>query len=182
MSGGALWSLTPLGIQLSQQKFKTPDVFWKLFPSAPLLLIIGLAGLYFLLSDRCGRLGKAGFFLTLAGLLLVIFGDVGQFWLGLDDTYMVTAPAYRSFRIGLLVLAVGSIVLGTATLRKGALPRWSALPFAAGSVGLLVAVAKDFGDVGAMLWIAYGVCWIWLGMAILLQALLSAWRKEPEGR
>lgn len=177
-----MWALTPLGIQLSEQKFKTPDVFWKLFPSAPLLLLIGLAGLHFLLSDRYGRLGKAGFFVTLSGLVLIIVGGVGQFWFELDDTYMLTAPAYRSFRLGLLVLAVGSIVLGAAALRTGALSRWSMLPFAVGSVGVLVAVTKDFGNVGAVLWIAYGICWAWLGLTLLVQAFQAAWRKKRAGR
>lgn len=182
VAGGTLWSLTPLGIQLSQQKFKTPDVFWKLFPSAPLLLLIGLAGVHFLLSSRYGRLGKAGFFVTLAGLVLTIAGDVGQFWLKLDDAYMITAPAYRSFRLGLLVLAAGSIILGFAALRTGALSRWSALPFLAGSFGVLVAVTKDFEDFGAVLWIAYGICWSWLGLTLLLEAFLSARRKKRGGR
>lgn len=178
VSGGALWALTPLGIQLSEQKYKTPDVFWKLFPSAPLLLLIGLAGLHLLLSDRYGWLGKVGFFVTLSGLALTIAGDVGQFWFELDDAYMVTAPAYRSFRLGLLVLAVGSITLGVAALRTGALSRWSAVPLAGGSVGVLVAVTKDFGDVGAALWILYGSCWAWLGLALLLRAFLASRRKK----
>lgn len=120
----------------------------------------------------------AGFFVTLSGLVLTIAGDVGQFWLKLDDVYMVTAPAYRSFRLGLLILAVGSIILGLAALRTGALSRWSALPLFAGSVGLLIAVAKDFGNFGAVLWIAYGICWAWLGLALLLEAFLAARRKK----
>ena len=28
--GGALWALSPLGVRLSELKFKTPNVFWKL--------------------------------------------------------------------------------------------------------------------------------------------------------
>lgn len=177
-----MWALTPLGIQLSEQKYKTPAVFWKLFPSAPLLLLIGLVGLHFLLSDRYGRLGKIGFFVMLSGLVLIIAGGVGQFWFEVDDTYMVTAPAYRSFRIGLLVLAVGSIILGGAVLRTGALSRWSAVPFAVGSVGVLVAVTKDLKNVGAVLWIVYGICWAWLGLAFLLQAFQAARRKKRAGR
>ena len=39
--GGALWALSPRGVHLSEIKFKTAGVFWKLFPSAPLLLAAG---------------------------------------------------------------------------------------------------------------------------------------------
>ena len=31
--GGMLWALSPLGVHLSELKFKTPDLFWKLFPT-----------------------------------------------------------------------------------------------------------------------------------------------------
>lgn len=177
-SGGALWALSPLGIQLSEQKFKTPDVLWKLFPSAPLLLLLGLAGLHLLFRGRYGRLGKAGFFVALAGLVLTIAGGVGQFWLGVDDTYMLSAPGYRSFRIGLLVLAVGSVVLGVAAFRSRVPPRWIPPVFVAGSAGLLAAVSRDLGAAGAALWIFYGVCWTLLGLALLLGTFLSYRRKK----
>lgn len=178
VGGGALWALTPLGIRLSEQKYKTPDVFWKLFPSAPLLLLLGLAGLFFLLAGRHGWFGRAGFLMALSGLVLTIAGGVGQFWLGLDDAYMLTAPAYRSFRLGLILLAVGSIVLGIAAFLARTLPRWVMPMFIAGSVGVLVAVSADLGSLGARLWISYGVCWVLLGLVLLLDTLLSYRRKN----
>jgi hypothetical protein len=30
--GGVLWALSPLGVHLSELRFHTPNVFWKLFP------------------------------------------------------------------------------------------------------------------------------------------------------
>lgn len=171
--GGVLWALTPLGIRLSEFKYKTPNVFWKLFPSAPLLLLIGVLGLYLWLSDRLGRLGKAGLLLAGLGLVLIIVGDVGQFWLKLDNVYIMSAPANRTFRIGLLVLAVGSIIFGAEGLRTRAIPLWAAVPFAVGSVGALVSFSEDLGTLGATLWVFYGACWALLGLAFLVEGVLS---------
>ncbi len=184
--GGVLWALSPTGIQLSQLMFHTPNVFWKLFASAPLLLSIGLVGVHFRISARSGRLERAGFLLALLGLVLIIAGNVGQFWLGIDDTYIMAAPAYRTFRLGLLVLAVGSIVFGFATGRDGTLPLWGTLPFVVGALCGLVAFLDDLGTFGAMLWILFGLGWAWLGLALLFDGILRFWRgrrtrSSPEG-
>lgn len=168
-SGGALWALSPLGVQLSEAKFKTPDVFWKLFPSVPLLLAVGLIGFYLWPQGRSGLLGRAGFYCALAGLVLILAGDVGMFFFGLDDVYIMTAPAYRAFRAGLLALAVGSLMFGTAALRAGTLPVSVAAPFVIGSLCGLAAFARDLGDAGAALWIAFGIGWAWLGLGLLIR-------------
>jgi hypothetical protein len=43
--GGLLWALSPTGISVSNLAFHTPNVFWKMFWSAPLLILLGLVGL-----------------------------------------------------------------------------------------------------------------------------------------
>jgi hypothetical protein len=129
-----LWALSPLGIHISELKFHTPNIFWKLFPSALLLLLASLVGLYFLVSSRSGWLERLGFLLALLGLGLILIGDIGQFWLGLDERYIMTAPAHRAFRVGLVVFAVGSILLGVVAGRDRTLPVWGALPFAIGAL------------------------------------------------
>ena len=184
--GGVLWALSPLGVQLSELEYHTPNVFWKLFPSAPLLLLIGLVGLHFRISGRSGRLERVGFLLALLGLVLILAGNVGQFWLGIDNVYIMTAPAYSSFRIGLLVLGVGAVLFGVAVGRDGTLPVWGALPFAIGALCGLVAFVRDLGSFGVMLWILFGVGWTWLGLALLLDGILRFWRSRrarpsPEG-
>ena len=176
--GGVLWALSPLGVQISEMQFKTPNVFWKLFPSAPLLLIIGLIGLHVRISGRSGRLEKIAFFAALLGLLLVVVGDVGEFWLGLDNVFIMTAPAYRSFRLGLLVLAAGTMLFGVATARDETLPVWGALPFAIGGLCGLIAFVTDLGTFGAMLWIFFGVGWAWLGVALLVDGVIGFWRSR----
>ncbi|MCA1848513.1 MAG: flippase [Actinobacteria bacterium] len=178
--GGVLWALSPLGIHLSELRFHTPNVFWKLFPSAPLLLMAGLIGLHVLISVRSGRLERAGFYTSLLGMLLILAGAVGEFWLRIDDVYIMTAPAYRAFRLGLVVMAAGSILLGVAIGRDRALPVWGALPFAIGALCGLISVVRDLGSFGATLWILFGVGWMWLGLTLLVEAIsrFRRWRRE----
>jgi O-antigen/teichoic acid export membrane protein len=176
--GGVLWALSPVGVHLSELKFHTPNVFWKLFPSAPLLLLAGLIGLHFLVSGRSGWLEKAGFFVALVGLVLILAGDVGEFWLGLDDRYIMTAPAYHALRVGLIVLAVGSVLFGVGAGRDRTLPVWGALPFAIGAMCGLVSFSRDLEQFGAALWILFGLGWAWLGFAILVEGITRFWRER----
>lgn len=173
--GGALWALSPIGASISATAFGTPNVFWKLFPSAPLLLLAGLVGLQLRQSGRAGILEKVGFWLAVLGLLLVVAGDAGLYWLGLDDTFIMTAPAYRAFRLGLLLLGVGSILFGVGAPRDGALPTWGLLPFVVGCLCGLVAFAVDLGSFGTALWMLFGLGWAWLGLSLAVNGFLS-WR------
>lgn len=174
--GGVLWALSPIGVSLSDSLFHTPNVFWKLFPSAPLLILVGLAGLQFRQAGRSGLLEKVGFFVAGLGLVLIVAGDVGLYWLRIDDTYIMTAPAYRAFRLGLLVFGVGSILFAVFAPRDGALPTWGLVPFVVGSLCGLVSFATDLGSLGAVLWILFGLGWAWLGLSLAAQGLLSFFR------
>jgi len=179
--GGVLWALSPIGASISETLFGTPNVFWKLFPSAPLLILVGLLGLQVRQWSRSGVLQKVGFALAVVGLLLVIAGDAGLFWLGLDDTFIMTAPAYRAFRLGLLLLGVGSILFGVAAPRDGALPTWGLLPFVVGSLCGLISFVTDLGSFGTVLWMLFGLGWAWLGLSLVVDGLLS-WRAERSPR
>lgn len=179
--GGVLWALSPIGASISETAFGTPNVFWKLFPAAPLLLLVGLVGLQVRQWGRSGPVQKIGFGLALLGLALVVAGDAGLFWLGLDDTYIMTAPAYRAFRLGLLILGVGSILFGVAAPREGALPTWGLLPFVVGSLCGLISFAVDLGSFGTVLWMLFGLGWAWLGLSLAVDGLLS-WRTGRSAR
>ena len=171
--GGVLWALSPVGVSLSASLFHTPNVFWKLFPAAPLLILLGLVGLQLRQAGRSGPIEKVGFFLAALGLVLIVAGDVGLYWLGIDDTYIMTAPAYRAFRLGLLVLAVGSILFAVFAPRDGALPTWGLLPFVVGALCGLISFATDLGTFGAALWILFGLGWAWLGLSLAARSPLS---------
>jgi hypothetical protein len=179
--GGALWALAPTGVYISNFAFHTPNVFWKMFWPAPLLLLIGLIGLQLRQWERSGLLEKLGFFVVVVGLVMIIAGDIGLYWLGIDDMFIVTAPAYNSFRIGLIVLAVGSILFAVTSPRDGALPSWGLLPFALGSLCGLISFSRDLGTFGAVLWILFGVGWAWLGLSLVVEGFSSFLRKRRSG-
>jgi O-antigen/teichoic acid export membrane protein len=180
--GGVLWVLSPLGVYISELRFHTPNVFWKLFPSAPLLLMIGLVGLHVLISGRSGWLERVGFYVALLGFVLILAGDVGEFWLRLDNIYIMMAPAYRVFRLGLLVMSAGSILFGVGVGRDRTLPVWGALPFAIGALCGLISVVRNLESFGTALWILFGAGWAWLGAALLVDGLWRFWRRGSRMR
>jgi hypothetical protein len=171
--GGLLWALSPTGISISNLAFHTPNVFWKMFWAAPLLLLLGLIGLQLRQSERSGLPEKLGFFAAALGLVLIIAGDIGLYWLGIDDDFIVTAPAYNAFRLGLLVLGVGSILFAVTSPREGVLPTWGLLPFVVGSMCGLISFSSDLGSFGAVLWIIFGVGWAWLGLSLVIGGFSS---------
>jgi hypothetical protein len=173
IAGGVLWALSPIGVHLSELKFHTPNVFWKMFWPAPLLILLGLIGLQLRQSGRSGLLEKVGFIVAALGLVMVIAGDVGLYWLGIDDIFIVTAPAYRAFRLGLLVLAVGSILFGVGAGRDRTLPLWGALPFTLAALAGLISFAADLNYLGSALWILFGIGWAWLGLSLLVAGIVS---------
>lgn len=175
--GGTLWALSPLGIYLSEYRYSTPAVFWKLFPSAALLMMVGMVGLWFWTRSP-GWMEKIGFAIALAGLVLVIAGDVGKYWLGLDDFYLMTAPAYKALRVGFVVLAAGSTMFGVVSARNRSLPVWAALPFAIASLAGLISVSSDFGYLGAGMWMLFGIGWVWIGLSLFVATTFSTWRKR----
>lgn len=172
LPGGALWAISPLGIALAEQRLlEGSDVFWRLFPAAPLAMAVGLVGLLWVGALGSGWPTRIGSIVMLLGLLMVVAGILGQFWLALDETFSVLAPAYYTFRAGLVVSALGSIAVGLAGLRYGSLPAWGALPFVAGSLCGLVSFAWELGTLGSGLWAVFGAAWIWLGSSVALSGL-----------
>lgn len=180
-AGGVLWALSPIGVHLSELKFHTPNVFWKMFWPAPLLILLGLIGLRLGQWGRSGLLERLGFSLAALGLVMVMAGDIGLYWLGLDDIFIVTAPAYRTFRVGLLVLAVGSILFSVGAGRNETLPLGSALPLAVASLAGMISFAVDLDYLGAALWILFGLGWVWLWFSLLAARLASLVRKKRTG-
>lgn len=185
VAGGILWTLSPLGIELSETKFKTPEVFWRLFPAAPLLLTLGLLGLHFRRGEDRSPGSRIGLLAALAGLVLVVAGAAGLFHLGTDDTYIMAAPAYRAFRAGLVLLAAGALLFAVFETRGGGLPAWCGLPFALSALAGLVAVSQDLGPFGAALWAVFGAGWVWLGLTASVGAIQpparTARRTDPPG-
>lgn len=188
--GGVLWALSPIGVAISETLFNTPNIFWKAFPSAPLILLVGLVGLHLKISRPSGGFGPSGGSgaletvgagVVLLGLLLTLLGSVGEFWLGTDNAFIMTAPGYRAFRLGLLVFAAGSVLLGVAVGRDRSLPVAFALPFALASLCGLVSFSADLNAFGAALWIAFGLGWAWLGVGLLADPVARLFGRAKAG-
>ena len=176
--GGLLWALSPVGIGISETLFHTPNVFWKMFPAAPLLLLVGLVGLHFRINGDSGWLETFGFLVSVLGLVSIVGGAVAEFWLGTDEAFIMAAPGYRALRLGLVVFAAGSMVFGVAAGRDRSLPIWGVLPFAIASLCGLLAVISDLDRFGAVLWIVFGLGWAWLGFSFLARGISFALGKR----
>lgn len=179
---GALWALSPLGVYLSEYAFRSPNLFWRLFPSAPLLMLLGLAGVFFFFMKERGLLVKVGFWTVVFGASLTVAGTVGKYYLGLDDVYIMSAPAWRTMRVGFVVLAVGAVVFGAGAARERSLPLWGALPFAIAAVAGVVSVVRNLGEVGAAMWISFGIGWSLLGVALLVGKVAERMKKRRAGK
>ena len=174
--GGALWALSPLGVQLSELKYKSPDTFWKLFPSTVILMALGMIGLRLWRTNR-SRLADIGFYAVLLSVVLVLIGDVLKFYLKADDVYLLTAPGWRTLRFGLLVFALGSLIFGIGSLRSKSLPRWAVLPFLVFAACGTLAVIREIGEFGAALWVLFGAGWVWLGLIPIVEFVVALWSR-----
>ncbi len=180
LAGGTLWALSPLGVRLSEFAFRAPALFWKLFPSAPALMLFGLLGMY--LYSRGGEDGgvlrKVGFAVALLGAVLTALGNIGLYHLGLDDTFIMSAPAWRTFRVGLFVFAAGVLFFAFVAGRDRSLPLLGVLPLVVGAFFGVVAVVRDLGQFGAGMWITFGVTFAWCSFVLVVLSLRAFLRSR----
>jgi hypothetical protein len=80
-------------------------------------LVLGIVGLHTLQEGRYGSLGRAGFYTILVALAAQILGALASL-AGTQALGWLISP------VGLLVLTVGFILLGGASLQARVLPRW----------------------------------------------------------
>jgi hypothetical protein len=141
----------------------TVDAAWTnvVYLCAALLMLVGLAGLHALQRRGYGLLGRVGFWTAavasvgqVLGLLVYLTGSDVLNWL--------------IFPVGFLVVPVGLVLYGIATLRAKMLPRLYGL-------GLIFVppIAVVLGDYGGVL---FGLLWVVLGYALLVRK-----DRAPEG-
>ncbi|HEX6556369.1 MAG TPA: hypothetical protein VF026_26660 [Ktedonobacteraceae bacterium] len=149
-----------------------------------LLLALGLPGMYRHQSARTGGWGRAGFIVMLVGVVLggVLVGllqvatmpaqalsDPQSFAAGSD----LSAGGYALFvLIPVLLIAVGAILLGVASLRARVFPRGAAtLLLAAGIIGLVsLVMPSTIENILEALWNAvFFLAFGWFGFALVAQ-------------
>ncbi len=112
------------------------------------LLALGTVAVYARQKDRLRRVGKAGFYTTLAGFGLSVLGGLTIIAVGLavSDEATLGALDVITHPLAHLLYAVGSLIFGIATFRAGVLPRGAALLAAAGPIWLFALFNLGFGD------------------------------------
>lgn len=125
-----------------------------LLPAAYLLTATGLAGFHALQREDYGSIGRGGFYTATIGSLGAVAATTASF-LGLVGLDLLHA-------VGALLLIVGYILYGVATLRARVLPAWHGVAFiVVGPVTMFI-----LGDYSA---IGFGAVWMTLGYALWLR-------------
>ncbi len=149
MLGGLLWAAS-LGIN---------GLEMGLWAGAALVcFLIGVVGLY--ARQRAGWLARTG---LVAGVLAALVGAIGAFF-----------NVWGFFGGGVMLLTLGMVLLGIASLRNRALRRWNALPLVVGLwPPLLFELTNPYHAPGnAMPWaqpaalLIYGLGWVALGYVL----------------
>ena len=94
---------------------------------AVLLTAAGLLGFHALQKENYGRIGQGGLYTAIAGALVQALAVVVSLLSG--GGYLEGPLAGALFPIGFLVLMVGLILYGAATLQARVLPRWCGIGF-----------------------------------------------------
>jgi hypothetical protein len=146
-----------------------------IFSGAYLGMLGGLVGLHARQVESYGRLGTVGFFLAFAGAALAFVGQAtsGIFPHNGALGWLFSDPGY-AFLAGILLMSLGLVLLGVATLRARVLPRWC-------GVGLIALVV--FSALGAFGgFVAFGLIWLALGYALWSQLGTSIEQPSPRVR
>jgi hypothetical protein len=149
--------------------FASPEAVYatygKLYFFGFLGFLLGLIGLRARRRDRAGWLERWGFGLVFVGLLLNLLGNVPDYWVG-ENTVFEDVGFVAGTALGLLILTVGSSLLGVALLQGRAGSRLGAWLLALSPAGVILPDFLGFGNIpsGPALW--YGVVWVVMGYAL----------------
>jgi hypothetical protein len=151
-----------------------------------LLILIGLPGLYARQAERAGKLGFAGFVMTFLGIAahwhvqpilsfvsseLAARPETRSLVVGQGGAEGLMGPLFIGyFAIGILVLNLGMILLGIATLRARVFPRWAAWLLIIGPPVVIAVLPMGLGPIVAIASIALFVLgFAWCGYALWAQ-------------
>lgn len=131
----------------------SPKLATALLLAAYVLTAVGLAGFHGLQSEGYGRLGWAGLYTASVGSLLSSVATVVAL-VADEDLDLLHS-------IGALLLIIGYILYGVATLQARVLPRWSGVAFIV--VGPITFALLGFGGSTT---IVFGLFWLLLGYVL----------------
>ena len=144
------------------------------------VLFAGALAVYRSQAGRVGKIGKAGFLLTLAGFGLSVVGGLTIIVVGLavSDEATLGILDIVTHPLAQLLYTLGSATFGVALLRKGTLPKAGALLAAVGPVALFALFMTGNGNAQAVVPImaavlATGLGWVLLGLGLRAERRLS---------
>jgi hypothetical protein len=127
-----------------------------------LLLLVGLVGFHALQKAHYGRIGHAGFYTVIVGASVMVVTEILT-WVGL--TLGIMALVFPD-PVGLLIVMVGLVLYGVATLQARVLPRWCGVGVIVG-VPVLMGTSMVSEKYGEMLGgILFGFLWLMLGYVL----------------
>ena len=164
--GGLLWDAKIIYMiyESNSARQYLQDLTDALLFVVPLLLLVGLVGLYVHCRGRLGELET----LSLVGFILGSIGLAGaSVWSGLWALGVVS-DVLKGLWGGLLFAAVGLMLLGGSIVQAGLLGRWKAVPLIVGIMGILAVAMPPWNFVGVAAWALFGLTWVALGSVLWL--------------
>ena len=160
--GGVLWALWGVVEQSvgwgqpGSTVYERYELINRLLPFVLLPVVVGFIGLHAAQRRSYGRLGTAGFATVLVGFMVIIAGSVGEFWVFSDQSYEGAGrnASWILFLLGHLVLVIGTLLFGIATVRAKVFRQEAAKLFAVMGVGVVVPF------LGAVI---FAIPFVWLG-------------------
>ncbi len=178
--------------ELVVPRYEGYEAYNRLMPFVLVLLLAGVTGAYAHLRRNIklagstgldpgqrrlyGWIGLMGFVLAALGLLVMIAGNVAEFWAFTDNAYGRGTPrdySWMAFGLGMIILYGGTVLFAVAALAASMLSRLAALPlliwFPMGFVlsGLLQLVGVPEGLAFSGMNGLCGLSWMLLGYALL---------------
>jgi hypothetical protein len=157
MLGGVFWVVWSLLGRVSFEAAGSPFADLMLLIAA-LLTLGGLVGLHALQGGNYGRIGRAGFYTAAVGLLVQALAAL--FLMG-SDAWEITLQ-WLVAPVGSLIILVGLVLYGAATLQARVLARWC-------GVGLIVVPPLAFYMNSKIFYgslALFGVLWVALGYVL----------------
>ena len=171
MLGGALWDLKAI-LDADDAVAGPNGATDALFFVVPLLLSVGLAGLYARYAGLVPGLGQTGFYPGLYGARTPRCGFRSQLSFKVEGSEQILS-------FGFLILAFGLVLLGFATLKTEALARRNFLPLAVGVLIPLEVIPGGVAPLGVVLSAPFGLGWVPLGYLLWTDKAETVERVPP---
>lgn len=188
--GGMLWIAVRFLVAFDPPPL-TYDDYNRLFTLPLLLVLVGWLGILPHLGSTTG-LVRGGWAVALAGMSIMLIGNMVEFWSVLfqdklnaqaavgsgEEAWVGSDIGWMTFGLGHLLVVVGMAIVGVVVMQTRLLGRWSALPVIIAVLGLLWPILSftPFGDFAVMA--ATGAAWALLGLH-LPHAHRNTFRESP---